>query len=255
MITNQQSGTRIDEIAAGIYRINTPVHIDALPGGFNFSQYLVLDDEPLLFHTGYRAMFPLVREAIAKIMPVENLRHLGFSHYEGDEFGAMNHFLAAAPHSVPLASQIGALTSVNDMADRPARALANGERFTTGRHRFQWIDTPHVPHGWDCGVLFDESTRTLLCGDLFTQGGTGAPPLTESDILAPSEQFRKPLDYFAHAANTTAILETLAALQPETLACMHGSAFRGDGAALLRGLATLLEHERLSASAAVPPAV
>ena len=245
MITNSQSGTRIDEIATGIYRINTPVKIDSLPGGFNFSQYLIVDREPLLFHTGLRRMFPLVAEAVSKVIPVESVRHVGLSHFEGDESGAMNEWLAAAPAATPFASEIGILTSVNDMADRPGRGLSDGEEFSTGSHRLRWIYTPHVPHGWDCGVLFDVTTSTLLCGDLFTQGGTDCPPVTESDILGPSERFRKPLDYFAHASGMTAILERLAALEPSTLACMHGSAFRGDGSALLRQLAGILDDERV----------
>jgi flavorubredoxin len=244
MITNPDSGTRIDEIADGIYRISTPVQIDALPGGFSFGQYLIVDDEPLLFHTGLRRMFPLVREAVSKVIPVENLRYLGLSHFEADEAGAMNDFLAVAPSSVPLSSEIGALTSINDVADRPARGLAHGEQFSIGKHKLQWIYTPHVPHGWDCGILFDQTTKTLLCGDLFTQGGADCPPVTESDILGPSELFRKPLDYFAHSGATTSVLENLADLQPTTLACMHGSAFRGNGSALLRELAGILERER-----------
>jgi flavorubredoxin len=249
VITNPQSGTRIDEIAEGIYRISTPVRIDAIPGGFSFSQYLILDDEPLLFHTGPRRMFPLVQEAVSNVLPVERLRYIGLSHFEADECGCMNEFLAAAPSAAPLSSQIAALVSVTDVAARPARALGNGEQFSTGKHRWQWIYTPHVPHGWDCGVLFDATTRTLLCGDLFTQGGADCPPVTESDILGPSQLFRKPLDYFAHSVATTAILENLASLQPSTLACMHGSAFRGDGSALLRGLASALEIERQAAEA------
>jgi flavorubredoxin len=243
MITNLEAGTRVDEVAAGIFRISTPVRVDALPGGFTFNQYLLVDDEPLLFHTGLRRMFPLVREAVSKVIPVERLRHVGFSHFEADESGALNEFLAAAPAAQPLSSQIGALVSVNDVADRPGRALADGEEFSTGRHRLRWIYTPHVPHGWDCGVLFDHTTGTLLCGDLFTQGGADPHPVTEADILAPSELFRKPLDYFAHACGSGAILERLAALRPTTLACMHGSAFRGDGAALLRELGAILESE------------
>jgi len=245
MITNSLSGTRIDEIADGIYRINTPVHIEALPGGFNFSQYLVVDREPLLFHTGLRRMFPLVAEAVSKVIPVDSVRHVGLSHFEADEAGAMNEWLAAAPSATPFASEIAVLTSVNDVADRPGRALSDGEEFSIGSHRLRWIYTPHVPHGWDCGVLFDTTTGTLLCGDLFTHGGTNCTPITESDILEPSEHFRKPLDYFAHSTGTTAILERLAALEPTTLACMHGSAYRGDGSSLLRGLAGILEDERV----------
>jgi flavorubredoxin len=240
MITNQLSGTRIDEIAAGIYRINTPVAIAGLEGGFNFSQYLILDDEPLLFHTGLRRMFPLVAEAVSTLIPASALRHIGLSHFEGDESGAMNEFLGLAPGATPFCSRIAALTSVNDMTGREARALADGQQLVIGSHRLEWVDTPHVPHGWDCGVLFDHTTQTLLCGDLFTQGGDGATPLTTSSILEPSERFRKPLDYFAHAAATTPIFERLAALRPRTLACMHGAAYQGDGAALLRELARIL---------------
>ena len=161
----------------------------------------------------------------------------------------MNEFLAAAPSAVPLASEIAVLTSVNDVADRPARGLADGEEFSIGRRRLKWLYTPHVPHGWDCGLLHDMTTGTLLCGDLFTQGGADCPPLTESDILGPSELFRKPLDYFAHSVGTAVILERLASLRPTTLACMHGSAFRGDGSIPLRGLAGVLREERLAAEA------
>jgi flavorubredoxin len=242
MITNSESGTRIDEIASGIYRIYTPFR-HLLPGGFNFNQYLVVDDEPLLFHTGLRRMFPLVREAIEAVIPVTHLRYLGLSHFEADECGAMNEFLAVAPSAQPLASALGTMVSVNDVADRPGRGLTDGEEFSTGAHRLKWIYTPHVPHGWDCGVLFDHATQTLLCGDLFTQGGSDHPPVTEQEVLGPSEQFRKPLDYFAHSTGSSAILEKLAALRPTTLACMHGSAFRGDGGALLRGLSGILERE------------
>jgi flavorubredoxin len=243
VITNSESGTRIDEVASGIYRITTPFP-DLLPGGFSFNQYLIVDDEPLLFHTGLRRMFPLVREAVEAVIPVGRLRYLGLSHFEADECGAMNEFLAVAPFAQPLASAIGAMVSVNDVADRPGRGLADGEEFSTGAHRLAWIYTPHVPHGWDCGVLFDHTTRTLLCGDLFTQGGADRPPVTGEEVLGPSERFRKPLDYFAHSVGTSAILEKLAALGPTTLACMHGSAFRGDGAALLRGLSEILEREQ-----------
>jgi flavorubredoxin len=242
MITNSESGTKIDEVASGIYRITTPFP-DLLPGGFSFNQYLVVDDEPLLFHTGLRRMFPLVREAIEAVIPVTRLRYLGLSHFEADECGAMNEFLAVAPSAQPLASALGTMVSVNDVADRPGRGLADGEGLSTGAHRLEWIYTPHVPHGWDCGVLFDHTTQTLLCGDLFTQGGADRPPVTAQEVLGPSERFRKPLDYFAHSVGTSAILEKLAALGPTTLACMHGSAFRGDGAALLRGLSGILEGE------------
>jgi flavorubredoxin len=240
MITNSESGTNVHEIADGIYRINTPI---ALPGGvgqFNFNQYLVLDESPLLFHTGPRRMFPLVSEAVGRLMPVERLRYVGFSHFEADECGALNEWLAVAPAAEPLCSAIGAMVSVGDVADRRPRALADGDSVSLGRHSVRWIDTPHVPHGWDAGLLIDDTTRTLFCGDLFTQGGAGDVPLTEGDILTPSEAFRAPLDYFTHAPDTGAVLERLAAEHPTTLACMHGSAWRGDGAQLIRALAQKL---------------
>src|SRR5581483_6408362 len=243
MITNSKSGTTVDEIASGIHRISTPFHDLPIPGGFSFNQYLIVDDEPLLFHTGLRRLFPLVREAVSKVIPVEKLHHLGFSHFEADEAGAMNEFLAVAPQAAPLCSQIGAIVSMNDVADRPGRGLADGEEISLGKHRLRWIYTPHVPHGWDCGVLFDETTQTLLCGDLFTQAGANHPPVTQSDILGPSEMMRKPMDYFAHSVGTPAILERLAALNPRMLACMHGSAYQGDGNALLRELGAILRRE------------
>jgi flavorubredoxin len=201
----------------------------------------VVDDDPLLFHSGLRRMFPLVREAIAAVMPVERLRYVGLSHFEADECGALNEFLAVAPQAVPLCGQVAALVSVNDYADRAARAMADGEELSLGRHRIRWFDTPHMPHGWECGLMMDMSTRTFFCGDLFTQGGTGEVALTESDILGPSEAFRGPMDYYAHAPNTGAVLERLARENPTTLACMHGSAFRGDGAKLLRDLARAVQ--------------
>lgn len=232
--------TSVDEIADGIFRINTPVEIPGA-GGFSFNQYLVVDDEPLLFHSGPRRLFPLVRAAIATVMPVERLRYVGLSHFESDECGALNEFLAVAPRAEPLCSRIAAMVSVNDVADRPARAMADGEVLALGRRRVRWIDTPHLPHGWECGYLFEEATATLLCGDLFTQGGARTPALTEADILGPSEAFRGPLDYYAHARDSRAMFDRLAATRPTTLACMHGSAWRGDGAALIRALADSVE--------------
>lgn len=239
MLTNQNSGTRIDEIAEGIYRISTPVTV--VPGGFSFNQYLIVDEEPLLFHTGLRKTFPLVREAIAAVMPVERLRHISFSHYEADECGALNDFLGAAPLAAPLCGSIAAMVSVGDAADRPPRALEDGERVSIGMHRLRWLATPHLPHAWECGFLMEETTRTLLCGDLFTQGGATHPAVTEADILEPSEAFRLQLDYFSHAKNAGAMIERLASLEPQTLACMHGSAWRGDGASLLRALGARLD--------------
>jgi flavorubredoxin len=241
MITNPQSGTNIQEIADGIYRINTPV---ALPGGaFSFNQYLIVDEKPMLFHTGPRRMFPLVREAIAGVLAPEHLRYLAFSHFEADECGSLNDFLAIAPGSVPVCSQVAAMVSVNDVADRAALALGDGDRLELGRHVLRWFDTPHLPHAWECGFMFDDTTQTLLCGDLFTQPGEGKEALVEGDILGPSEAFRGEMDYYAHCPNTGGMLERLAGEGPSTLACMHGSAWQGDGAALLRDLAASLERD------------
>jgi flavorubredoxin len=247
MITNSASGTRVDEVADGIYRISTPVTV--LPGGFTFNQYLVHDEQPLLFHSGPRGLFPVVSEAVAAVTPLDTLRYVGLSHFEADECGSLNEFLAAAPQAVPVCSQVAAMVSVDDVASRKARALADGEVLELGRHRVRWIDTPHVPHGWECGYLFEHATRTLLCGDLFTQGGAKHPPVTEHDVLGPSEAMRAALDYYAHGTGTRASLERLAALRPETLACMHGSAWRGDGQALLRALSDALAGEPVAARA------
>ena len=240
VITNKQSGTNVQEVSDGIYRINTPVVVEGGPGGFTFNQYLVVDDEPMIFHTGPRKMFPLVREAVASVLPVERLRYIGFSHVEADECGSLNEWLAMAPHASPLCGSVAALVSIDDLADRPARALKDGELLSLGKHSVRWFDTPHLPHAWECGFLNEELTSTLFCGDLFTQGGADLPPITESDILGPSEAFRHQMDYFSHTKNARAMLERLASTNPTTLACMHGSAWRGDGAKLLRNLADAL---------------
>jgi flavorubredoxin len=238
MISNTQSGTRIDEVAPSIYRISTPVTL--LPGGFSFNQYLLLAEQPLLFHTGPRRMFPLVEEAVATLVPVERLRFVAFSHVEADECGGLNDFLAKAPGASPVCSQVAAMVSVDDLADRKARPLADGEVLDLGGMRVRWIDAPHLPHGWDCGYLFEETTSTLLCGDLFTQPGAENVPLTEGDILGPSESMRSQMDYFAHSPSTAELLEKLAGTRPRTLACMHGSAWTGDGASLLLELSKAL---------------
>ena len=234
-VTNSLSGTNVHEVAPGIYRINTPVP-QPDGGGFSFNQYLIVDDEPLLFHTGPRRMFPLVHEAVGSVIPVARLRHIAFSHVESDECGSLNEWLAVAPHAAPLCGQVAAMVSIGDLADRPPRALADGELVPLGRHRVRWFDTPHLPHAWECGFLMEEQTGTLLCGDLFTQPGATSVPLTESDILGPSEAFRHQLDYFSHTKHLPAMIEKLAAARPQVLACMHGSAWRGDGAMLLRAL-------------------
>jgi flavorubredoxin len=235
------NGTTIDEIADRIYRISTPVEIPG-GGGFSFNQYLIDDDQPLLFHTGPRRLFPVVAEAVGRIMPIDRLRYVGFSHFEADECGGLNEFLAAAPRAEPLCGQIAAMVSVSDYADRPPRGLDDGETISLGQHSVRWIYTPHLPHAWECGFLMETASATLLCGDLFTQGGSHHAPLTESDILGPSEAFRDKMDYFSHTKNARAMLERLAELKPMTLACMHGSAWAGDGAALLRALGDSVER-------------
>ena len=239
MITNTQSGTNVQEVASGIFRINTPIPIPGA-GKFNFNQYLVVDDAPLLFHTGQRGLFPLVQQAVASVIPVNQLRYVAFSHFEADECGALNDFLEAAPDAEPVCSGIAAMTSIVDFASRAPRALEDNEELSLGARNVRWLDTPHLPHGWESGLIFETTTRTLFCGDLFTQGGSGKVALTSDDILGPSEAFRKPMDYYSHSPQTGAMLDRLAGLAPETLACMHGSAWRGDGAALLRELARAL---------------
>jgi flavorubredoxin len=233
-----QSPTRIDAIGDSLYRINTPS--DAAPGGFSFNQYLLVDEEPLLFHTGLRAQFDAVSAAIATVISLNQLRYVAFCHVEADECGALNEFLAVAPRAEPLCSQVAAMTSVVDLADRPPRVLQDGETLSLGSHIVQWLDAPHVPHGWENGFLFEQTTRTLFCGDLFTQGGSKHAPVAD-DVLETSEQMRASMDYFAHGANTRPVLERLAGLEPRTLCCMHGSAYHGDGAALLRQLADAIE--------------
>lgn len=238
-VTNEESGTNIFELSEGIYRINTPVDV---AGGFSFNQYLIADDEPLLFHTGPRRMFPLVREAVASIIPVDSLRYVAFSHFEADECGSLNEWLAAAPQSSPVCGQVAAMVSVDDVADRPAIALAEDQQLSLGKHTVKWLDTPHLPHGWETGYLMELHTGTLLCGDLFTQGGKDLPAVVESDILDSSEAFRQIMDYFSHSRKAEGLLEKLAQERPTVLACMHGSAWRGDGATLLRTLGLRLSN-------------
>ena len=237
MQTNKESGTRIDEIASGIYRISTPVPPAAIPGGFTFNQYLIVDGSPLLYHTGPRKMFPLICEAISSVIPVQSLRYIGFSHYEADECGSLNDFLEAAPEAEPLCSKIAKMVSVDDIALRPAHALGDGEELSLGTHVVRWTDTPHLPHAWECGHLFETTTKTLFCGDLFTQGGHEHEPLITGDILDASEQMRSALDYFSQTRRVHELMEKLASHSPRVLACMHGAAWEGDGADLLRQLA------------------
>lgn len=236
------NGTRIDEIADGIYRVSTPVPPNpALPAGFSFNQILIKDAAPLLFHTGPRRMFPLVRAAVSKVLPAETLRYIAFSHWEADESGALGEWLDVAKDAAVVCSRVAALVSVSDATDRETRPLADGETLALGKHSVRWFDAPHVPHGWDCGFLGETTTRTLFCGDLFTQAGADNPPITESDLVGPSEGMRAAMDYYSNHKAARAVLERMAAFEPQVLACMHGSSFRGNGAAQLRSLADALE--------------
>lgn len=238
--------TTVDEIAPSTYRLSTFVP-DIGPSGFTFNQFLLHDDDPLLFHTGHRAMFPSVRAAIQRVMPVHRLRWITFGHLESDECGAMNEFLAVAPRSQVAHGVGGCRVNLDQMADRPPRALVDGETIELGRMRIRHIDTPHVPHGWDARVLFEETTQTLLCGDLFTHLGNG-PALTDSEILGPAEAAEDLFAYSALAPATPRVIDRLADVAPTTLALMHGSSFTGDCAAALRALATAYRH-RIAAAA------
>jgi len=233
--------TRVDEIADGIYRISTAMPPELVPGGFTFNQFLIADDEPLLYHTGLRKLFPAVSLAVAKVVPLERLRWVAFSHYEADECGALDDFLGVAPRAEPLCSAVAKMVSVDDVASRPARAMADGEELSLGRHRVRWFDTPHLPHAWECGHLFETTTRTLFCGDLFTQGGAEHEPVTEGDILGPSMAALGVFDYFARTSTVPAQIAKLASAEPTTLACMHGSSWRGDGAKLLTELGRAIQ--------------
>lgn len=246
MITDIPSGTNITEIEDGIYRISVPVP----EANFAYNQFLVVDEEPLLFHTGLRSQFPLVSAAVSAVMPLDRLRYVAFSHFEADECGALNHFLGAAPNAVPVASRVAVMTSLADFAERTPRALADGEELVLGRRTVRWMDAPHLPHGWETGYLYESSTRTLFCGDLFTHGGAHADPLIESDLLIPAEEFRIGFasmtgfpDAYGFGRDARLHIEKLAATNPRTLAVMHGSSWRGregEGAALLRRLGDIV---------------
>ena len=234
--------TKIDQIADGIYRLSTFVPDIAPPAGFTFNQFLVLGDEPLMFHTGLRKMFPLNREALSRLIAPERLRWIAFGHFEADECGAMNEWLAVAPRATPAHGHTGCMVSLNDFADRPPRMLADGETIDLGGgKRARFIDTPHTPHGWDAGVLFEESTQTLMCGDLFTQLGNGAA-LTEGDVVGPAIAAEDVFKYSALNPAMGATIRGLAKLAPRTLALMHGPSFVGDGKAALHALAD--DYER-----------
>jgi flavorubredoxin len=227
--------TTVDEIAPSIYRLSTLVP-EIGPEGFTFNQFLIDDELPLLFHTGHRSMFPSVCEAIEKVLPVASLRWITFGHVESDECGSMNEFLAAAPNAQVAHGAMGCLVSLNEMADRPPRAMDDGEVLEIGNMRLRHIDTSHVPHGWEARVLFEETTRTLLCGDLFTHLGNG-PAITEGDIVGPAMEAEALFRSTSLAPDTTAVMRKLGDLSPATLALMHGSTFSGDGKKALYDLA------------------
>jgi flavorubredoxin len=227
--------TQIDEIAPDVFRLSTLVE-EAAPGGFSFNQFLIRDEQPFLFHTGMRGLYPLVSEAVATVVPLADLRWISFGHVEADECGAMNQFLADAPRAEVVHGALACLVSLNDLADRPPKAVDDGETLDLGTHTLQFLATPHVPHGWESGIWFDQTTRTLLAGDLFTHVGDG-PALSEGDIVEPALVAE---EIFHSTAITPALgptLERLASLEPTTLAVMHGSSYSGDGATQLRALA------------------
>ena len=237
--------TTVDEIAEGVYRLSTFVP-DIGPTGFTFNQFLIDDDEPLLFHTGPRAMFPLVSAAIETVLPVERLRWITFGHVEADECGSMNQLLAAAPRAEVAHGATGCMVSLNDLADRPPVPLTDGQTIELGRHRVRHIDTPHVPHGWEARLLFEETSGTLLCGDLFSHLGNG-PAVTSDDLLDAAAMAEDIFGATCLTPTTGPTIRRLAELAPTTLAIMHGSSFCGDCTGALHGLADAYD-ERLTAA-------
>jgi flavorubredoxin len=245
--------TNVDQIADRIYRISTNIP-DIAPGGFTFNQFLVDAEEPLLYHTGMRALFPLVREGIERVMPVERLRWIAFSHVEADECGSVNEFLEVAPHAQVAHGALGVMLSLNDQLSRPPRPLDDGDTIDIGgatlARRVLEIATPHVPHNWESHMFFEEETRTLFLGDLMTQLGDG-PAITSDDILAAAIEAE---DLFHQTSLGPAVPETyrrIADLHPQRLAVMHGSSYEGDCATLLRAMADVYE-ERYGCGVAVP---
>lgn len=239
MATNRYKDTtaRVDEIADGIYRISVPA--PGIIGGFTFNQFLILDDEPLLFETGTGPMFPVVRAAIERIMPISRLRYISFSHGESDECGALPQFLEHAPQAVALVNRIQNMVVIGD-SDLPVQLIGDGEELSLGRHRLRWFDTPHMPHCWESGLLMETTTGTLFCSDVFTQGGADTTPFSSGDILDLSERLRGKLAYYSNLKGAGVHLERLAVCNPQLIAPMHGSAWRGDGASLLRELSSRL---------------
>jgi flavorubredoxin len=232
--------TQVDEIAAGVYRLST--FTDLVAGGFTFNQFLVAGDDALLFHTGPRQMFPLVSAAVTKVIPLERLRWVSFGHWEADESGALNEWLEVAPNAEVAVGTLGTLLSGMDQAKRTPRApLADGEVLDLGGKRVRWIDTPHVPHGWDAGLIFEETTSTLLCGDIGTHAGS-VRALTEDDVVGPASAAEDMFGATCLTAATAPTIRRLAGLAPRTLGIMHGASFTGDCAAALQGMAD--DYER-----------
>jgi len=241
--------TRIDEIGEGIYRISTFVPEVAAPTGFTFNQFLIDDREPMLFHCGMRGIFPQVSAAVAKVLPVDRLRWIGFGHLEADECGAMNQWLSRAPRAQLVHSRIGCEVSLNDMADRPPRALDEGDVVDLGAKRMRYIYTPQVPHGWDAGLFYEETTSTLFCGDLLAHLGD-AGPVVETDIVWPAIAAEEVFQPSAITPSSGATLRRLAALAPRRLALMHGASYEGDCAAALLGLGADFDRRLQQAMAA-----
>jgi flavorubredoxin len=227
--------TKIDEIAPDVFRISTLVP-EVAPGGFSFNQFLVRDEQPFLFHTGMRQLFPLVSEAVGRVVPVEQLRWISFGHVEADECGSVNEFLAAAPQAQVVHGELAVMVSLGDLVDRAPRAMAEGEVLEIGSHRLRFIPTPHVPHNWESGLWFDETTATLFSGDLFTAVGDG-PAITEDELVGPALLAEEIFHSTSCGPNLVPTLRSLAQLAPTTIAVMHGSSFRGDGANQLEALA------------------
>ena len=226
---------QVNEIADGIFRLSVFAPEIGPPAGFTFNSFLILDDEPLLFHAGQRGMFPLFREAVGSLMPVKRLRWISFGHIEADECGAMNLWLQAAPKAQIVHGQTACSISLNDLADREPRAVANGELITSGKRRIRYIDTPHVPHAWESGVVFEETAGILFCGDLFTQFGPEA--MTEQDIVPAAIAAEDAFHSTSVGPATAPTIRLLAGLRPSALALMHGPVYYGDGAAALNRLA------------------
>jgi flavorubredoxin len=240
--------TTVHEIADGVYRLSTYLP-DISPAGFTMNQFLLDGDEPLLFHCGLSGLFPAVSEAVSRVRPVEQLRWITFGHVEADECGAMNQWLAAAPSSQVAHGELGCMVSIADMADRPPRPLAEGEVLDIGGHRLRQISTPHVPHAWEAQVLFDESTGTLLCGDLFTQIGGHSALVHDADMVSSALEAEDMFHDTCLTPSTAPTMRSLADLAPRTLALMHGPSFTGDCAGALRDLADAYA-DRLSLAAA-----